>query len=298
MTSGRRAAPPITPAFEDATLRIAIADIMPLRDVPENIRQSVKYGQIKASIGEVGIIEPPVVVRASASATQYQLLDGHLRLDILRQRGDTEVVCLIATEDEAFTYNRRVNRIAIIQEHRMILRAVKRGLSEERLARALNVNIASIRAKRNLLVGICDEAADLLRDKHVPLNAFVELRKLKSIRQIVAAEMMVAMNRYSTNYAKSIVAGTLEEDLVTPRRKVVRGLTEAQISLMERESANLDREFRLIERSYGEDHLDLVLATGYISRLLSNARVVRHLAQHHSDLFNEFQRIADVPKAA
>ena len=298
MTSGRRAAPPITPAFEDATLRIAIADIIPLREVPENIRKSVKYGQIKASIGEVGIIEPPVVVRSSASPTRYQLLDGHLRLDILRQRGDTEVVCLIATEDEAFTYNRRVNRIAIIQEHRMILRAVKRGLSEERLARALNVNIASIRAKRNLLVGICDEAADLLRDKHVPLNAFVELRKLKSIRQIVAAEMMVAMNRYSTNYAKSIVAGTLEEDLVAPRRKVVRGLTEAQISLMERESANLDREFRLIEQSYGEDHLDLVLATGYISPLLSNARVVRHLAQHHSDLLNEFQRIADIPKAA
>lgn len=109
---------------------------------------------------------------------------------------------------------------------------------------------------------------------------------------------MVAINRYSTNYAKSIVAGTLEEHLVAPRRKVVRGLTEAQIALMERESTNLDREFRLIEQTYGEDHLDLVLATGYVSRLLSNARVVRHLAQYHSDLFNEFQRIADIPKAA
>lgn len=295
---GGRSAPPILPAFEDTTLRIAIADIIPLRDVQETIRKSVKYGQIKASIEEVGIIEPPVVVRARNDSARYQLLDGHLRLDVLKQRGDSEIVCLIATEDEAFTYNRRVSRIAIIQEHRMILKAVKRGLSEERLARALNVNVASIRAKRNLLVGICDEAADLLRDKHVPLNAFVELRKLKPIRQIVAAEMMVAMNRYSTTYARSIVAGTLEEHLVAPRRKVVRGLTEAQIALMERESTNLDREFRLIEQTYGEDHLDLVLATGYVSRLLSNARVVRHLAQYHSDLFNEFQRIADIPKAA
>jgi len=285
-------------AFEEVTLRIAIADILPLREVPANVRKSVKYGQIAASIGEVGIIEPPVVARDRKDRSRYHLLDGHLRLEILRERGDTEVVCLIATEDEAFTYNRRVSRIAIIQEHKMILNAVNKGVSEERLARALNVDIASIRKKRNLLVGICPEAADLLRDKHVPLNAFTELRRLKPMRQIVAAEMMVAMNRYSTSYAKSIVAGTPDDQLLEGARKAVRGLTDAQIALMERESAELDREFKLIEQSYGADHLDLVLATGYVTRLLGNARVVRHLAQHHSDLLNEFQKIADLQQAA
>lgn len=292
-----RPSPSLIPAFEDVTLRIALANIDPLRDVPEKARASAKYAQIAASIAEVGIIEPPVVVRDHADPERYHLLDGHLRVDILRQRGDVEVVCLIATEDEAFTYNRRVSRIAIIQEHRMILNAIKKGVSEERLARALNVNISSIRSKRNLLVGICPEAADLLRDKHVPLNAFTELRRLKPMRQIVAAEMMVAMNRYSTGYAKSIVAGTPADQLVE-RRKPVRGLTDAQVALMERESAELDREFKLIEQDYGRDHLDLVLASGYITRLLGNARVVRHLAQHHADLLSEFQKIAEFQKAA
>lgn len=292
-----RPSPKLIPAFEDVTLRIALANIDPLRDVPDKTRASAKYAQIAASIAEVGIIEPPVVVRDHADPERYHLLDGHLRVDILRQRGDVEVVCLIATEDEAFTYNRRVSRIAIIQEHRMILNAIKKGVSEERLARALNVNISSIRSKRNLLVGICPEAADLLRDKHVPLNAFTELRRLKPMRQIVAAEMMVAMNRYSTGYAKSIVAGTPADQLVE-RRKPVRGLTDAQVALMERESAELDREFKLIEQDYGRDHLDLVLASGYITRLLGNARVVRHLAQHHADLLSEFQKIAEFQKAA
>lgn len=288
----------VTPAFEEVTLRIAVADIVPLRATSDRIRTSVKYGQIAASIDEVGIIEPPVVVRDALNADRYRLLDGHLRLDILRARGDTEVVCLVATEDEAFTYNRRLSRIAIIQEHRMILNAVNKGVPEERLARALNVNIASIRKKRNLLIGICPEAADLLRDKHVPMNAFTELRRLKPMRQIVAAEMMVAMNRYSTSYAKSIVAGTPDDQLVERRAKAVRGLTEAQRALMERESADLDREFRLIEQTYGADHLDLVLATGYVSRLLGNARVVRHLAQFHAGLLDEFQKISDIQKAA
>jgi hypothetical protein len=44
----------------------------------------------------------------------------------------------------------------------------------------LNVNIGNIRAKRNLLTGICPEAVDLLRDKHVPMNVFVELRRMSS----------------------------------------------------------------------------------------------------------------------
>lgn len=291
--------PPSLPdGFEHTTLRIPISEIMPMREVSATIRKSAKYKQIAASIAEVGIIEPPVVFRDRVNRAQYNLLEGHVRLAILLERGETEVVCLIALEDEAFTYNKRVSRMATIQEHRMILNAVKKGVSEERLARALNVNIGNIRAKRNLLTGICPEAVDLLRDKHVPMNVFVELRRMKPMRQIAAAEMMVAMNKYSTGYAKSIVAATAEEDLVEQKRKAVRGLTEAQIELMSRESAQLDRDFKLIEQSYGADHLDLVLATGYLGSLLRSAPIVRYLAQHHSQLLAEFQKITDLQQAA
>ena len=58
------------------------------------------------------------------------------------------MVCLISTEDEAFTYNKRINRLAIIQEHRMIIKAIERGVPEERIAKALNVDVASIKRKR------------------------------------------------------------------------------------------------------------------------------------------------------
>lgn len=288
----------VSKIFEDATLRIPISDIMPMREIRPDVRKSVKYGQIAASITEVGIIEPPVVVRDSTAADRFRLLDGHLRLDILVAQGASEVVCLIATEDEAFTYNRRLSRIATIQEHRMILGAIKRGASEERLARALNVNIDLIRKKRNLLVGICPEVTKLLSDKHVPLNAFTELRRMKPLRQIAAAEMMVAMNRYSTGYVKSIVAATPADQLVQGRKPAVRGLTAQQIDIMTEESARLDRDFKLIEQNYGADHLDLVLASAYIGNLLENARIVRHLAQFHTDLLQEFQKIAEIQKAA
>jgi hypothetical protein len=67
---------------------------------------------------------------------------------------------------------------------------------------------------------------------------------------------------------------------------------------MERESANLEREFRFAEQSYGTDHLDLVLANGYLGKLLSNARVVRYLTQSQQDILREFQKLAEKEAAA
>lgn len=284
-------------AFETASLRISIDEILPLRQLTPSVVKSVKYAQIAASIAEVGIIEPPVVVRDSTDRNRFHLLDGHIRIDILRARGETQVVCLVATEDEAFTYNKRISRIAIIQEHKMILKAIEKGVSEERLARALNVNIGSIRHKRSLLEGICPEVVELLKDRHVPINTFGELKKLKSIRQIEAAELMIAMNRYSISYAKSLVAATPESQFVRGA-KTVKGLSQQQIDMMEGESATLDREFKAIEQDYGSDHLDVVLATGYLARLLENARIVRHMAHHHPDLLAEFQKITELQKVA
>jgi hypothetical protein len=63
---------------------------------------------------------------------------------------------------------------------------------------------------------------------------------------------------------------------------------------MERESANLEREFKMIEQSYGGNHLDLVLAKGYLAKLLANARVVRYLAQRQQEILSEFQRIVEL----
>lgn len=285
-------------AFEPASVSIPLAQIEPLREVSDRIKRSVKYNQISASIREVGIIEPPVVARDAHDPNLYHLLDGHLRVEILPDQGAQSVVCLVATDDEAFTYNKRVNRLAIIQQHRMILTAIQKGVSEERLARALNVNIASIRSRKRLLEGICPEAANLLRDQHVAFATFAELRKLTTIRQIEAAELMIAMNKFTIGYARSLVAATPEAQLVQRRKRRIRGLSPAQIAKMEVESANLQRDFKAIEQDYGADHLDLVLAVGYVGRLLGNAKVVRYLAQFHPEILAEFQKLSELKKAA
>jgi ParB-like chromosome segregation protein Spo0J len=286
-------------AFEEAGLRIAIADIRPLKLVSSVVKQTPKYAQIAASIREVGIVEPPVVARDQSEPGKYLLLDGHLRVDVLKDMGETDVTCLISTDDEAFTYNKRVNRLAIIQEHRMIRKAIERGVPADRIAKALNVDVQNIVRKRRLLDGICAEVAEILKDKHIAIHTFTELKKMAPLRQIESAELMVAMNKYTTSYAKSLLAATPQEQLVeTDKPKRIKGLTDEQVALMERESVNLEREFRIAEKAYGTDHLDLVLTNGYLGKLLANARVVRYLAQHHHDILAEFQKLAETETVA
>ena len=161
---------PIKIAFDQDVVTLPIEKLLPTKALPKTLQQSVKYSRIAASISEVGIIEPLSVARQKGGA--YLLLDGHVRLAALREQEIGEAPCIIAHDDESFTYNKRVNRLAVIQEHYMIVRALDRGVSEEKLARALNVDIKVIRNRRHLLRGISDDVAELLKDKQVGHVAF------------------------------------------------------------------------------------------------------------------------------
>lgn len=285
---------PVRTAFEPETILVAIARILPTKPVPASTKTTIKYRQIEASVREIGVVEPPVVARDRPSAGQYLLLDGHLRLEVLRDLGDSEVVCLVSTDDEGFTYNKRVNRLATLQEHKMIAQAIERGVSEERLAATLGLSVSAIRQKHSLLDGICPEAAELLKDKHCSVRTFATLKRMKPLRQIEAAELMVAANNYTAPYASALLASTPGDQLAKPdRQKKIKGLSPEQIARMEREMAQLQRQFKLVEQSYGTDVLNLVLARGYLAKLLDNPRVTRYLSQHHSEILAEFQTIVD-----
>ncbi|GJH07727.1 hypothetical protein CBA19CS11_02835 [Caballeronia novacaledonica] len=55
-----------------------------------------------------------------------------------------------------------------------------------------------------MLDGIAPEAARLLKDRQVIPAVFSVLRKMKPFRQIEAAEMMIAANRFTKPYAEMI----------------------------------------------------------------------------------------------
>ncbi|MBM6595339.1 plasmid partitioning protein RepB C-terminal domain-containing protein [Microvirga pudoricolor] len=279
-------------AFERTIRMLPAGLILPQRQIPARVRESAKYRRIAASVAEVGIIEPLVVTRLGNDRGRYLLLDGHVRLTILMERGDADVRCLIADDDEAFTYNKRVNRLSTIQEHFMLKRALESGVPEERLAKALNVDIMAIKRRRSILDRICPEVIELLKDKAVNPTTFDVLRKMKPMRQIEVTELMCIAANWGVNYARALLAATRQEDLAKPETpKRVRGLTPEQMARMEREMMSLQQDFKQIEASYGDDMLHLVIASGYLSKLIGNSAIGVYLLKHHGEIANEFRAI-------
>jgi hypothetical protein len=281
--------------FENDCVTIPVADILPVRVLSKSIKSSRKYTQITASIREIGLVEPPVVARNGDASGSWLLLDGHVRIEVLKDLGQEQVECLVSTDDEAFTYNKRVSRIAPIQEHRMILKAIERGVPEEKIAAALDLNPRSIQRKVKLLDGICPEAVAILKDKACTAAVFTTLRKMIPLRQIEAAELMVNANNYSVAYISAILAGTPQTQLVEANKpKCIKGVTPQAVARMEKELARLQEGITQIQDTYGQDHLQLTVLRGYVSKLLGNARVVRYLMQTRPEFLSEFQTIAEM----
>ena len=180
--------------FDLEPLTVQIGKILPSRKAPVGVATSRKFMQIRSSIQEIGLIEPLSVGPADRKTGQHILLDGHIRLMALQELNYGEVSCLVATDDESYTYNSRVNRLSTIQEHYMIRRAIQRGVTPERLAKALSVDARTINRKMTLLDGICAEAAELLKDRQFATDISRVLRKMKPTRQVECVELMVSAN--------------------------------------------------------------------------------------------------------
>jgi hypothetical protein len=281
-------------AFSSDTLIVGIDAILPVRAIGKTVKSSHKYRQIASSIAEIGLVEPPVVCRDKQMGS-YLLLDGHLRIEALKDLGHTDVECLLSTDDEAFTYNKRISRLSAIQEQRMIAKAIERNVPKEKIAKALDINVRSLVRKANLIDGICEEAVGLLKDKICPMAVFDVLRKMKPIRQIEAAELLINANNYSISYATAILAGTPQAQLVnstTPKR--MKGMTAEALARMEGELSRLQQSITSIQDTYGQDHLHLTVVKGYLAKLVSNPKVAKYLEKRQPEFLSEFRTIVQM----
>lgn len=281
-------------AFEQQGIVLPLDRILPRKQLKEGTKSTPRYQRIVASIRVVGIVEPLLVFPQDKRKGEYILLDGHLRLEALKDLGERETFCLIATDDEAFTYNHYVCVMTVIQEHFMISRAVASGVSRERIAEMLCVDARTIQGKQGLLSGICSEAVELLKDKSIARGALREFRSVIPMRQIEMAELMIASNNFTVGYAQCLVAATAVDQLVEPgRTNPKKRFTAADLAKIEREMETIGQGMRTLEETHGRNVLNLVIVVGYLKKLLSSANVVKYLARKHPDLLAQFQKLAD-----
>lgn len=288
-------------AFERDYVTLGIGSIVPLKALRDGVHESKKYAQIVSSIGAIGLVEAPVVIVAPGDCGQYYLLDGHLRIEVLKQLSIPTVECLVATDEDTYTYNKRINRLPPVQEHRMIVRAIERGVSSAQIANALGLEVQTIRRRSRLLDGISSDASEMLKDTNCPVTVFDILRRMSSLRQVEAADLMIGQNNFTAMFAKALLAATPDDQLAKPRKTgngAAGSPNSQQLARMERELAVLQTRIKSVEESYGIDNLHLTLARGYVAKLLGNAAIVRWLSHNRQEYLSEFQRIAEIDTIA
>jgi ParB-like chromosome segregation protein Spo0J len=280
--------------FDMETCQVSLDCLLPSKKVVNGTMSTRKYKQVVSSISEIGLIEPLSVIPADSERSEYLLLDGHLRVLALKELGMETAPCLIAKDDETFSYNHRINRLSTVQEHYMLRRAIDRGVSRERLARAFNVNLSAINRRVNLLEGICTEAIDLLQDKQFTPDVTRILRNMKGARQVEAVELMVSSNTITVAHAEALLKATPPE-LRTDVRPLERDKSSSieQLVKLEKEMSQVQTQYKDAEQNYGSDLLNLVVAKGYLTKLLANDAVKSYVLRHEPEILEQFELVAN-----
>ena len=282
-------APSVKIAFRQEVQEIPLEQLVALKDIDPRVPRTRKYKQLRASLEHIGLIEPLAVFPQPED--RYLVTNGNFRLHILRELKVMKARCTVALDDEAYTYNKRVNALSPITEHFMILKAIANGVTEERIAVGLGIDVKAIRTRRNLLDGICPEAVALLKEKRVNSPTFGYLRRMKPLRQIDAAELMISAKNYSAPFAAAILGVTSRDQLVKPEKEGDKPDADNASALLEETTENLLRELATARKRYGTDVLTLTVTCRCLENLIQNAEVVRYLKTNHLEILDALQHL-------
>jgi hypothetical protein len=150
--------------------------------------------------------------------------------------------------------------------------------------------------------GICPEASELLKDKHISGTTVGVRRKMKSFRQIQAAQLMIAVNNYTLHYAKALLMATkpdllagapeLEGPSTTPgSQKTAPAISPMQRAIIDDETETLLQDIKAARDSYGTEILDLTVSCRYVETLLANGLVTKFLTKRHPEMLEELRQL-------
>lgn len=280
--------------FGDKCIDFDITLLTASKTLPNNVKISTKYKQIVRSIKEIGLVEPIVICILDNGKT-LKILDGHLRVEALKELKIPVVPSLISQDEESYTYNKHVNRLSPIQEQRMLKKAVESGVSLNKLEAVLGITADTLQSKFNLLNGICDETATILAEKHVPYTVFNVLKKMKPIRQIEVANIMTALNNFTRKFALSLLHTSLPEHLINPKTASSEQQdVRKNIERLEREMASVQIETQKLEEHYAANNLKFSITKSHIESLLNNTKVLHWLIDNEPEYLNELKKISNI----
>lgn len=117
---------------------------------------------------------------------------------------------------------------------------------------------------------------------------------MKAARQVEAVELMVASNTITVAHAGALLKATPPEqraDLKPAERDKISPIE--QIVKLEKEMSQVQTQYKDTEQNYGSDLLNLVVAKGYLTKLLANEAVKSYLQRHEPEILEQFELVVN-----
>lgn len=104
---------------------------------------------------------------------------------------------------------------------------------------------------------------------------------------------MVSSNTITVAHAEALLKATPPEQRtdVKPTEHDKKTSPMEQIVKLEKEMSQVQTQYRDAEQNYGSDLLNLVVAKGYMTKLLSNEAVKSYILRHESDILKQFELV-------
>ncbi|WP_459731230.1 ParB/RepB/Spo0J family partition protein [Pantoea dispersa] len=276
-------------------MSLNISDLLPTKKMPLNYDRSEKFIQIKCTLKAIGLIEP-ILIYIDGDQNEIKILDGHLRVEALKELGEVKVECLVSTVYDTYTPNTKVNQVTIIQIQKMLKDAIKAGVPIELLSSSLNVSVESLKGKISILNGINPKVIEILNDKNVPKATFQALKKMVPLRQLECANLMIKFDNFSKNFSHSLLQSSPKETLVETLSKTPASKEGHKkiIERLEKEMAHVHVDADKLKETYGSNSLKLTIIISHIKTLLENQILFRWMHKKKPDLLNELIKISEI----
>jgi hypothetical protein len=135
---------------------------------------------------------------------------------------------------------------------------------------------------------------ELLQDHQFTPDVTRHLRKMKAARQIEAVELMIAANTITSAHADALLKATPPEqrtDYTPPKAEEPKGNPLEQIVKLEREMNQVQAKYKRAEESYGSELLNLVVAKGYLKKVLENEAVRAFVGRNAPEILEQFELV-------
>jgi len=284
-----------TTAHEIDGRDIDIASLKPLHERAINFATNRGFRKIVASISAIGLIEP---LNVFPEGDHFIILNGFLRYMACKQLGLATIPCIVARANQAYTYNKNVNRLSGFQETRMLKKALE-SINEATVAKTFGLKSIRYRLARNLEGQLHPSVVAAFKDDRVGKNCANEFTNVVPERQVEILAEMKRVSDYSPAFCRTLVIRT-----PSPQRVKKKGQRREWAADDDRKKALVARLEHAEQQNdfyaslYRRYSTDLLRVTFYIRKMLSVPQIEQHLAAHHAETLTRLRGVVEAAGAA